>query len=251
STSHMLSDWNLFISLDETERGMINTSCGPNTLTIKEKGTISMLFSNKTVVLHEVLLVPKITVNLLSLHCLLLDQCKIKFDINTFQVLKKDEPFLSGKYHNNLPVVKLEKFFHQSKLSVAEKLHKSLGHVSYRRIRNKLGIPITLSKELHLDIIGPITPVSHKNHKYILTIVNGNTRFCSAIALACKDWGIILPLCTLIEAPSLCMPTWMPIARTTLYVVVIPKDQHTEKDIKKGKKQEYYFRFRISAQNNP
>ncbi|KNZ47406.1 uncharacterized protein VP01_6417g1 [Puccinia sorghi] len=33
--------------------------------------------------------------------------------------------------------------------------------------------------------------------------------------------------------------------------VVIPMDQHTEKDIKKVKKQEYYFRFRISAQNNP
>ncbi|KNZ49312.1 hypothetical protein VP01_5096g1, partial [Puccinia sorghi] len=36
-----------------------------------------------------------------------------------------------------------------------------------------------------------------------------------------------------------------------LDVVVIPMDQHTEKDIKKGQKQEYYFRFRISAQNNP
>ncbi|KNZ50728.1 hypothetical protein VP01_426g2 [Puccinia sorghi] len=33
--------------------------------------------------------------------------------------------------------------------------------------------------------------------------------------------------------------------------VVIPMDQHTEKDIKKGQKQKYYFRFRISAQNNP
>ncbi|KNZ46687.1 hypothetical protein VP01_7046g1, partial [Puccinia sorghi] len=34
-------------------------------------------------------------------------------------------------------------------------------------------------------------------------------------------------------------------------VVVIPKDQHSQKDIKMGQKQKYYFRFRISAQNNP
>ncbi|KNZ55103.1 uncharacterized protein VP01_2769g6 [Puccinia sorghi] len=33
--------------------------------------------------------------------------------------------------------------------------------------------------------------------------------------------------------------------------VVIPKDQHSQKDINMGQKQEYYFRFRISAQNNP
>ncbi|KNZ57601.1 hypothetical protein VP01_2117g2 [Puccinia sorghi] len=51
--------------------------------------------------------------------------------------LKKDEPFLSWNYHNNLPVVKLEKVLHQSNLSVAKKLHKSLGHVSYSRIRNQ------------------------------------------------------------------------------------------------------------------
>ncbi|KNZ55237.1 hypothetical protein VP01_2730g1 [Puccinia sorghi] len=213
STSHMVSDQNFFITLDETERGMINTSCGPNTLAIEGKGSISMLFSNQLVVLHDVLLVPKITVNLLSLHRLILDQCKIHFDTNNFIVLKDDKPFLSGHYHNNLPVIQLKARSHHSSLSVAEKLHKSLGHVSYSRIRNKLGIPITpqevcrscaVSKitrasykhrssrasrpleELHLDLIGPIAPASHKQHKYILTIVDGNTRFCSAIPLASK-----------------------------------------------------------------
>ncbi|KNZ44575.1 hypothetical protein VP01_9009g1, partial [Puccinia sorghi] len=176
STSHMVSDRKLFISLDETEGGMINTSCGPNTLSIEGKGSISMLFSNKPVILHDVLLVPNISVNLLSLHRLLLDRCKVKFEMNYFL---------------------LEPASHNSNLSVAENLHKSLGHVSYSRIRNKLGIPIAPSdtcrscavskitrasykhcssdasrplEELHLDLIGPIAPASHKNHKYILTI---------------------------------------------------------------------------------
>ena len=107
STSHMVSNRNLFTLLDKTERGLINTSCGPNTLAIEGKGSISMLFMNKPIVLHDFLLVLKITVNLLSLHCLLLNQCKVKFDINNFQVIKKEELFLSGHYHNKLPVVKL------------------------------------------------------------------------------------------------------------------------------------------------
>ncbi|KNZ50605.1 hypothetical protein VP01_432g5 [Puccinia sorghi] len=37
----------------------------------------------------------------------------------------------------------------------------------------------------------------------------------------------------------------------TLTAVVIPKDQHAQKDLKMGKKQEYQFRFRFSSQNNP
>ncbi|KNZ52895.1 hypothetical protein VP01_3405g1 [Puccinia sorghi] len=73
----------------------------------------------------------------------------------------------------------------------------SLGHVSFCRLQRKLGIPIKASEickscavmkitkasfkhrlstaskpfeELHLDLIGPISPISRKNHKYILTI---------------------------------------------------------------------------------
>jgi hypothetical protein len=40
STFHMISDKSLFIHLDKTEKGVINTSCGFNTLRIEGKGTI-------------------------------------------------------------------------------------------------------------------------------------------------------------------------------------------------------------------
>ncbi|KNZ53367.1 hypothetical protein VP01_3263g3 [Puccinia sorghi] len=70
-------------------------------------------------------------------------------------------------------------------------LHKSLGHVSYNRIRKKLGIPIDMPEkcracavvkitkssfkhrsssaskpfeEIHLDLIGPISPMSYQHH---------------------------------------------------------------------------------------
>ncbi|KNZ52931.1 hypothetical protein VP01_3399g1 [Puccinia sorghi] len=142
SSSHMVSDRHFFSSLDETESGVINTSCGMNTLEIKGKGTI------------------------------------------------------------------------QSHLSSAELLHKSLGHVSYCQLHRKLGIPIKASEtckscavvkitkatfthrsssaskpfeELHLDLIGPITPLSHRHDKYILTIVDSNTRFVAAIPMTSKS----------------------------------------------------------------
>ena len=46
SSSHMVSDRDLFITLDETQVGMINTSCGPNTLKIEGKGSIVLSYQN-------------------------------------------------------------------------------------------------------------------------------------------------------------------------------------------------------------
>jgi hypothetical protein len=214
STSHMVSDRNLFTHLDESESGMINTSCGMSTLEIKGKGTIQLLFRNRPITLHNVLFVPRITVNVLSLRHLLIEQCTISFAINHFTVKKHDEIYLEGRYQHNLPVLELLPPNHHSHLTAAEQIHKSLGHVSYRRIRQKLGIPIkapevckscTLVKvtkasfkhrsssvskpleELHLNLIGPISLMSHKKHKYILTIVDANTRFVAAIPLVTKS----------------------------------------------------------------
>jgi hypothetical protein len=214
STSHMVSDRKLFTHLDEDEGGMINTSCGFSTLRIEGKGTVELLFNNKPITLHNVLLVPKITVNVLSLRHFLLEQCQINFLLNHFSVTKNGKPYLEGRYQHNLPVLELLPPSQQSHLTSAEILHKSLGHVSYSRIRQKLGISIktpeickscavvkvtkasfkhrtsSASKpleELHLDLIGPISRISHKKDKYILTIVDAHTRFVSAIPLVSKS----------------------------------------------------------------
>jgi hypothetical protein len=111
--------------------------------------------------------------------------------VNQFNVTRHEQPYLEGHYHDNLPVLKLESIKQHAQLSTAKLLHKSLGHVSYGRIQNKLGILIkapkickscavvritkassnhrTLAasrpfKELPLDLIGPIDPMSHKKH---------------------------------------------------------------------------------------
>ncbi|KNZ50695.1 hypothetical protein VP01_4282g1 [Puccinia sorghi] len=168
----------------------------PNSLAIEGKGSITFSYNGAPYILHDVPLVPEITANFLSLRQLLLN-----------------ETLFEGNYCHDLPVIPYTPFQHESHLSIADKLHKSLGHVSYSRIRNKLGIPIkpdgicescAVSKstkalykhrsssaykpfeEIHLDLIGPITPMSYQKHKYILTIVDSNTRFCAAIPLTTK-----------------------------------------------------------------
>jgi hypothetical protein len=213
SSSHMVSDKDLFTYLDETEKGIINTSCGPNTLKIEGKGSIMVTFKNNFITFHNVLLVPKIAVNLLSLRHLLLEKCTLNFSTNNFTIYKNNEPFLEGNYQCNIPVINFGRVNPNSFLSSAELLHKSLGHISYKRIRNKMGIPISppetcqscavakitkasfknrsslASKpfeEIHLDLIGPISPSSHKKHRFILTMVDGYSRFVSAIPLVSK-----------------------------------------------------------------
>ncbi|KNZ54133.1 hypothetical protein VP01_3031g1 [Puccinia sorghi] len=215
-TSHMVSDRKLFINLDETEGGLINTSSKSNALAIAGRGSIIFSYNGYPLIIHDVLLVPAITANLLSVRQLLLKQCQVDFQLNHFRVTKDDETLFEGSYCNDLPVIPFKTSCHQSHLSIAEKLHKSLGHVSYSRIRNKLGIPIkpdgictacAVSKstkasykhrtsraskpfeELHLDLIGPITPMSHLKHKYILTIVDSNTRLKYALEVEAKRIG--------------------------------------------------------------
>lgn len=129
-SSHMVSDKKLFISLDEIEGGLINTSCGSNSLEIKGKGSITVCYRKKPLVFHNVLFVPKIAVNLLSLRQLLLEKCNVQLNLNQFAVRKNDEILIEGHYHNNIPMLNFEKANHHLHLSQAENLHKSLGHVS-------------------------------------------------------------------------------------------------------------------------
>ncbi|KNZ44144.1 hypothetical protein VP01_9471g1, partial [Puccinia sorghi] len=103
---------------------------------------------------------------------------------------------------------------HQSLFSPSKLLHKSLGQVSYHRIRRRLEIPVkdfgsceacAVSKitrcsfhtrhsramkpfeELHMDLVGPILPISREGFKYFLTIVDSCTRYCSAIPVKHKS----------------------------------------------------------------
>ncbi|KNZ64128.1 hypothetical protein VP01_1063g1 [Puccinia sorghi] len=94
----------------------------------------------------------------------------------------------------NLPTISFNNLKHECLFSLGEMLHKALGHVSYRRIRQKLGIPLKDCnsslipfEEIPLNIVGPITPASREGHQYFLTVVDSCTRYCSAIPIKSKN----------------------------------------------------------------
>ncbi|KNZ52391.1 hypothetical protein VP01_3598g1 [Puccinia sorghi] len=181
---------------------------------IKGIGTIKLSHENGNLFLHNFLFVPNLVVNLLSVGCLVLDDFNVQFLKNSFSISRNNNLLITGRYEGNLPCLTFLNLKEKSYLSAAEVLHKSMGHVSYHRLRQKLGIPLknfgkckacALGKitkasfkfkhqrakrpfeELHLDLIGPITPISREGERYILTVVESNTRYCSAIPITQKS----------------------------------------------------------------
>ncbi|KNZ54403.1 hypothetical protein VP01_2957g1 [Puccinia sorghi] len=214
SSSHMISDEDLFISIDHSEQGLVRTSSGEESLEIKGIGTIKLSHENGNLFLHNVLFVPNLVVNLLSVRCLVLDDFNVQFLKNSFSISRNNNLIISGRYEGNLPCLTFSNLKEKSFLSAAEALHKSMGHVSYHRLRQKLGIHLknfgkceacALGKitkasfktkhqrakrpfeELHLDLIGPISPSSREGDRFILTVVDSNTRYCSAIPISQKS----------------------------------------------------------------
>jgi hypothetical protein len=214
SSAHMVSNLKLFFAIDLTEKGVVRTSSGKDSLKIKGIGSIKLLNEFGTTILNNVLYVPNLVVNLLSVRCLVLDNYHVEFSKNSFSISKNNEVQMNGNYICNLPSLSFSNLEHSSHLSSAEQLHKSLGHVSYHRITHKLGVPVINEKiceacsvskitkasfkakhppaskpfeEIHLDLIGPISPSSREGHCYVLTVVDSHTRYCSAIPIKAKS----------------------------------------------------------------
>ncbi|KAH9456857.1 hypothetical protein Pst134EA_033050 [Puccinia striiformis f. sp. tritici] len=212
-------------------------------MTIKGSGTINLSNEYGNFSLSNVLFVPDLVVNLLSVRCLVLDGYCISFERNEFSIFKDRQLCMRGNYRGNLPC--LEFAFHQSHLSTDEELHKALGHVSYHRIRHKLGIPVSnpasceacaVSKitrgsfhhrhsqaskpfeEIHLDLVGPIAPMSRDGHRYFMTVVDSCTRFVAAIPLKKKNDA----------AESIIQAVNLEAKRLGYYPTVIHSDRGTE-----------------------
>ncbi|KNZ64363.1 hypothetical protein VP01_10388g1, partial [Puccinia sorghi] len=193
----MVSDANLFLSIDNSEQGVVRTSSGEESLEIKGIGTIKLTHKHGDLFLNRVLYVPDLVINLLSVRCLVLKNYDVQFFKNYFSISRNNNLIISGHYEGNLPCLYFQNTKEHSHLTAAEELHKSMGHVSYHRLRHKLGIPLrnitkceacALGKitkasfkskhqratrpfeELHLDLIRPITPTSRNGDKYILTV---------------------------------------------------------------------------------
>jgi hypothetical protein len=123
SSAHMVSNIDLFFALNHTEKGLVHTSSGKDSLQIKGSGSIKLLNEFGSIILHHVLFVPDLVVNLLSVRCLVLDNYKVEFEKNSFSILKHGEIKMNGHYTCNLPSLSFTNINHQSHFSSAENLH--------------------------------------------------------------------------------------------------------------------------------
>ncbi|KNZ45380.1 hypothetical protein VP01_818g5 [Puccinia sorghi] len=210
SSSHMVSDANLFISLDHSEQGVVRTSSGEDSLEIKGIGSVKLTYEHGELFLHQVLYVPNLVINLLSVRCLALEDYNVQFHKHSFSISRNNNLLITGHYEGNLPCLNFSNAPTRSFLSSAEELHKSLGHNIKKCKACALGKITKASfkskhlrakrpfEELHLDLIGPISPISREGDKYILTVVDSNTRYCSAIPINKKS-DVVETLSTIID----------------------------------------------------
>ncbi|KNZ43755.1 hypothetical protein VP01_989g1 [Puccinia sorghi] len=152
---------------DKSKRGVINTIFGSNTLKIQVKGSIKVCYRNKPLLLCNFPPVPRISINLLSLCQLLLEKYNFQLLINITTVSL--QPYLQKL---KIPI---------KPLSVCKAC--SISKVTKATYQHRLSWESKLLKDPHLDLIGLIAPVSHKNHNYILTIQNFIFSLCSPLPL--------------------------------------------------------------------
>ncbi|KNZ64630.1 hypothetical protein VP01_1009g3, partial [Puccinia sorghi] len=150
--------------------GIVRTSSGAEALKIMGIGSIKLSNQYRNIFLHNVLYVPDISVNLLSIRCLVLEGYQVCFEMNSF-IIKRTTPSYTRPW---------------------------VTRRSFHTRHSKASKPF---KEIHLDVVGPITPSSREGDQYFLTVMDSCTRFCSALPLKNKtdvDWDIIPRLYTLI-----------------------------------------------------
>jgi hypothetical protein len=104
ATSHMVSNKDLFVNINLTERGIIKTGSGKEALHIEGVGKICLQTNQGRIFLSNVLYVPDLVINLLSVRCLILDDYLVRFEKDVFCVERLNRKVITGKYENNLPM---------------------------------------------------------------------------------------------------------------------------------------------------
>jgi hypothetical protein len=166
SSAHMVSDAQMFFTLERKELGTVQTSASSDTLKIKGIGLIKLKNKHGKFLLNSVLYIPNLVVNLLSVCCLVLEDYTINFLRNSFEIKKHAQLNMTGNYVGNLPRLEFENIEYSCHLLNAEFLHKSLGHVSYHRLRKKLGIPLKIVHNCESCAVAKVTRASFSSvHK--------------------------------------------------------------------------------------
>ncbi|KNZ56673.1 hypothetical protein VP01_2349g4 [Puccinia sorghi] len=227
ASAHIFNDSRFFESLELGDLDVIKTGKQGATLPIRGKGTVRLIWANRTISLSNCLYVPDIVINLVSAGELVSRGCELSSKNSKFEVSNEGKLVLEGTVNNGLFSVKNPTEVGNSKnvsanlMNVNEsltELHEKFGHASIQRIEPILDNPIskdekanfeckacilakltkkpfkevsTLAKKpferIHLDLIGPITPESSMKHRFILTVVDNNSGYIAGFPLQHKD----------------------------------------------------------------
>ncbi|KNZ50954.1 hypothetical protein VP01_4157g1 [Puccinia sorghi] len=195
SSAHMTANLNLSSFIDHSEKGVVHTLFGTEALNIKGIGDAKLEHENGSISLKKVLYVPQLAVSLLSVQSLVLDGHRVTFEMNSFTVVNSSGVKITGKYIGNLPTIEFFNQSHQSYFSQSKLLHKSLGHMSYHRLRQLLGLQVKDHKACEACAVAKVTKkiLSHQTFSSLQTFqrdpsgFNSCTRYCSAIPVRSKS----------------------------------------------------------------
>lgn len=221
---HMIVDKDKFLSLNKSI-GNQQILTGKKDAAIKIEGTREAVLITKdaNLTLLNVAWVPESTVNLISLGALMSHGADLQVERNaspcTFQLLLDGKIMLSGHIRNNLFLLDMQSFSHHAHYSDDELLsiHRSLGHASIGQMEKYPNSSIPTAQKnnfeciscdkakisckpfdhlqqkahecfekIHLNLIGPINPVSKGGFRYILNLINSHSGYISCFPLKNK-----------------------------------------------------------------
>ncbi|MBW0571765.1 hypothetical protein O181_111480, partial [Austropuccinia psidii MF-1] len=174
-----------FINLKESSGGVQIGQEGVK-IPIKGRGEVVKVLNENKVVFKEALLVPDLPYNLISLSRIWKEKGDLeRLQDNKFQVIKNKKKVFGGHIENGLLHVDFD--YNNAFASEHERLGHSgrsgnceackIGKSTRIAFNGKITRPDKPLEEISVDLMGPITPESLGGAKYILVVVDSNSRF--------------------------------------------------------------------------
>ncbi|MBW0536725.1 hypothetical protein O181_076440 [Austropuccinia psidii MF-1] len=204
ATNHMFNKKACLISLSNSENISIATGDANSTLMACGIGTVNLICNSKVITLKNCLYVPRLKCNLVSLLELFKNQLKIHRQNNNFILQSKSKIIFDGNITNRLIYINycLPKSLLTLNNNISTLWHNRMGHPCHSVLKY-MGLTVnTLDCEicqmnkshqlpyssqfeevkftldcLHLDLVGPISPVSLSGCAYFLTMIDQSTGF--------------------------------------------------------------------------
>ncbi|MBW0577084.1 hypothetical protein O181_116799 [Austropuccinia psidii MF-1] len=202
ATHHMFNSKSLFSTLNKIPPLKISTGDSSSSLVAEGMGTVNLTCEEATLSLKNCLYVLKLNCNLVSLLELFQEKIIITRKDNSFSLDSSNIPLLKGKILNNLLIVDYSNPKSLLTTMGGSLWHNCLGHPGDGPLKS-MGLPancstcqICLTNKahkppfndqfdpvhhpldcVHIDPVGPISPMSVSGFRYFLTMVDQATSF--------------------------------------------------------------------------